>query len=79
MAPSLEEIITLLSGQQVRIQSALEHRLSEKVETPYNTSAGLYIETVREFLSFMLYHEGMHFNCIKMYKALSVNSKQTNT
>lgn len=72
--PSISELITLLSGQQARVSSALEHRLNEKVEKPYTTSAGLYLETVREFLNFTLYHEGMHFSYIKAYKALSTHS-----
>jgi uncharacterized damage-inducible protein DinB len=74
--PSLSELIHLLSGQLERIRSALKHRLDEKIEKPYTTSAGLYIETVRELLSFMLYHEGMHFSCIKVYKALSAHSER---
>lgn len=74
--PALSDIINLLSEQQVRIHTSLEHRLNEKVEKPYTTSGGLYLETVREFLNFTLYHEGMHFSCIKMYKALSAHSER---
>ena len=74
--PSIERIVTLLSGQQEQIRTALAHRLDEKVEKPITTSAGLYLETVREFLSFTLYHEGMHFSCIKVYKALSAHSER---
>lgn len=71
--PALSEIIKLLSEQQARIHSLLKHRLDEKVETPYTTSAGLYLETVREFLNFSLYHEGMHYSYMKVYKALSAH------
>jgi hypothetical protein len=74
--PSLSELITLLSGQYERVSRSLEHRLDEKIEKPYTTSAGLYLETVRELLSFMLYHEGMHFSNIKAYKALSAYSER---
>jgi hypothetical protein len=74
--PALSDLIFLLSEQQGRIRTSLEYRLNEKVEKPYTTSTGLTLETVKEFLNFTLYHEGMHFSCIKMYKALSVYSER---
>jgi hypothetical protein len=74
--PSMSELIHLLSGQQLLIRTALAHRLDEKVEKPFTTSAGLYLETVRDILSFTLYHEGMHFSTIKVYKALSAHSER---
>lgn len=63
--PSLEELIPLLHGQIDRIGRNLEERLNEVLEKPYVTSAGLEILTVKECLSFLLYHEGMHFAAIK--------------
>lgn len=74
--PAWGDMIYLLSEQQGRIRASLEYRLNEKVEKPYTTSSGLTLETVRELLNFTLYHEGMHFSCIKMYKALSVYSER---
>lgn len=74
--PAMSGIIRLLSEQPERIRASLVHRLDEKLEKPYTTSSGLTLETVRELLNFSLYHEGMHFSCIKVYKALSAYSKQ---
>jgi hypothetical protein len=74
--PSLSELIHLLSGQQQLLRTSLEHRVDEKVEKPFTTSAGLYLETVRDILSFTLYHEGMHFSTVKVYKALSAHSER---
>ncbi|MEX2414968.1 MAG: DinB family protein [Paenibacillaceae bacterium] len=74
--PALSDIINMLSEQQGRIRASLEFRLNERVEKPYTTSSGLTMETVKEFLTFAMYHEGMHFSCIKMYKALSAYSER---
>ena len=69
-APTLLELVTLLSEQQERIRYALAERLQEKIIPPYTTSAGMTLETPEQFLSFLLYHEGMHFSVIKLYKSL---------
>ncbi len=63
--PSMEEIIQHLEGQVRRIEERYAHRLQETVKSPYTTSKGLKLTTVEEFLSFCLYHEGMHFDKIK--------------
>jgi hypothetical protein len=68
--PTLQELGTLLKEQEVRIHEALAHRLQEKIVPPYTTSAGMTLETPEQFLSFNLYHEGMHLNVIKVYKSL---------
>jgi hypothetical protein len=68
--PTLQELETLLKEQQERIREALAHRLQEKIVPPYTTSAGMTLETPEQFLSFNLYHEGMHLNVIKVYKSL---------
>lgn len=70
LVPTLQELETLLKEQQERIQEALEHRLQEKIVPPYTTSAGMTLETPEQFLSFNLYHEGMHLSVIKLYKSL---------
>ncbi|MET3695812.1 DinB family protein [Bacillus oleivorans] len=64
--PALKEIIDLLENQLVRIEQTFQHRLNENVSDPYTTSKGLYLSRVEEFLSFCLYHEGMHLEKIKM-------------
>ncbi|RCX23729.1 DinB family protein [Fontibacillus phaseoli] len=68
--PTLTELEILLKEQQERIRQALEHRLQEKIVPPYTTSAGMILETPEQFLSFNLYHEGMHLSIIKLYKKL---------
>lgn len=68
--PTLPELAVLLSEQQDRIREALAGRLNEKLEQPYTTSTGITLETPHQFLGFSLYHEGMHFSVIKLYKRL---------
>ncbi|WP_410768804.1 DinB family protein [Fontibacillus sp. BL9] len=68
--PTLPELEILLKEQQDRIRNALAHRLQEKIVPPYTTSAGMTLETPEQFLSFNLYHEGMHLSVIKLYKKL---------
>ncbi|WP_078433672.1 DinB family protein [Metabacillus halosaccharovorans] len=64
------EIIQLLEGQVDRIESTFSNRLKEKTEESYTTSKGLHLSTIEEFLSFCLYHEGMHYEKIKVIKKL---------
>jgi len=68
--PTLEELKVLLQEQPERIRKALSHRMSEKVAQPYTTSAGMLLETSEQFLSFNLFHEGMHLSVIKLYTSL---------
>ncbi|USB31692.1 DinB family protein [Paenibacillus sp. YPG26] len=68
--PDLEEILLLLSQQIERIEQTLGNRLDEEIRPPKVTSSGLKISTVKECLSFCLYHEGMHFAAIKAIKQL---------
>lgn len=68
--PTLHELKALLQEQPERIQAALAHRLQEKIDPPYTTSAGMTLEMPEQFLSFGLYHEGMHLSTIKLYKKL---------
>ncbi|WP_100406986.1 DinB family protein [Bacillus solitudinis] len=68
--PSIHELIQLLTNQVNRVEKGLELRMKETVEEPYTTSMGLTLSTVEEFLSFCLYHEGMHFDAIKSIKRL---------
>lgn len=68
--PSMEELTNALNTQITRIERRLSNRLKEQVTTPYTTSTGLCLQSVEEFLSFCLYHEGMHFATIKAMKQL---------
>jgi hypothetical protein len=68
--PTLQELAILLKEQQERIREALAHRLQDKIVPPYTTSTGITLETPEQFLSFNLYHEGMHLSVIKLYKSL---------
>ncbi|MDH6369419.1 hypothetical protein M2444_001197 [Paenibacillus sp. PastF-3] len=63
--PTLKVLIEMLSEQPKRIQEAMHNRLSEQV-TPLTTGSGLTLNTIGEFINFTLYHEGMHFNTIKL-------------
>ncbi|MBA2938255.1 DinB family protein [Paenibacillus sp. CGMCC 1.16610] len=69
VVPTLSELKFLLKNQIERISSELGDRLQDNV-TPYTTSAGMKLESLEQFLSFNLYHEGMHFSVIKIYKVL---------
>jgi len=68
--PSLQDLKTLLVDQQDRMLEALNDRMQTKIVPSYTTSGGMTLETPEQFLSFDLYHEGMHFSVIKLYKVL---------
>ncbi|MNI33839.1 DinB superfamily protein [compost metagenome] len=70
VVPTLKELEDLLKAQPERIREALEHRLHEQIIPAYTTSTGVTLETPEQFLSLNLYHEGMHFSTIKLYKTL---------
>ncbi|HZG57913.1 DinB family protein [Paenibacillus sp.] len=69
-APALAELRERLRAQQERIAARWKGRLHEGAPAPYTTSTGLTLATTEAFLQFTLYHEGMHFQAIKMYKAM---------
>jgi hypothetical protein len=58
--PNIEEITKLL-----------QTRIYEQVNHPFTTKSGLTLETVDQFLSFNLYHEGVHVSTIKALKTLA--------
>lgn len=69
--PTILEIKELLSNQVERVERTFKHRLKERSPVGgYTTSKGLRLSSVEEFLSFCLYHEGMHFEKIKLLKKL---------
>jgi hypothetical protein len=69
--PTIEEITKLLEKQMDRVYEALQNRVYEQVNHPFTTKSGLTLETVEQFLSFNLYHEGVHISTIKALKTLS--------
>ena len=75
--PTLLELVKLLEDQTSRIKEKLENRLAEDVAKPYNMPSGLTLKTIGEFLTFTMYHEGMHVQTIKMLKKLSISSPIT--
>ncbi|ANE48679.1 hypothetical protein SY83_02835 [Paenibacillus swuensis] len=68
--PTLQELETLLQEQLHRIQTTLPERVHQTIDPPYVTSAGMRLGSIEEFLTFNLYHEGMHISMIKVYKKL---------
>jgi hypothetical protein len=69
--PSINDLIQLLENQVNRIKQALKFRLKEPVEHPFTTYTGsLTLSKVEEFLSFCLYHEGIHIKAIKSIKRI---------
>lgn len=63
--PSMSELIERLEGQVQWIEQRYTTHLQDTVLSPYTTSKGLKLSKIEEFLSFCLYHEGMHFDKIK--------------
>jgi hypothetical protein len=68
--PSINNLVELLTDQTKRIESKLANRLEETLREPYTTSTGLTLTSIGGFLSFSLYHEGMHFDAIKVIKRI---------
>lgn len=66
--PDIHELIQLLTNQVLRVEQTLESQLKKSFGKPYVTSTGIQLTTIEEFLSFCLYHEGMHFDAIKSIK-----------
>ncbi|WP_242877474.1 DinB family protein [Desulfosporosinus sp. BG] len=69
--PTLSELIKLLDDQTNRIKEKLLNRLDEAVVNPLTMPSGLTLKTIGEFLTFSMYHEGMHVQTIKMLKKFS--------
>ncbi|MGG3283290.1 DinB family protein [Paenibacillus solani] len=67
--PALSELLELLRGQTARIRETFANRLNQSSAHPL-TIGPLTFQTVGEFLSFSMYHEGMHTQTIKAYKKL---------
>ncbi|HZG77758.1 MAG TPA: DinB family protein [Paenibacillus sp.] len=67
---TLADLTERLRLQADRVAEAWAGRLHEGAPAPYTTSTGMTLTSTEAFLNFTLYHEGMHFQAIKMYKAL---------
>ncbi|WP_088040576.1 DinB family protein [Bacillus sp. EAC] len=67
--PTLAELESLLKGQHERVREALTGRLNERAPT-LTTSTGLDLNTPEEMIRYNLYHEGLHFGIITVYKKL---------
>lgn len=68
--PTLAELTELLKDQPNRIRERLKTRLDEEVANPF-TMPGLNLKTIGEFLTFNLYHEGIHVQAIRMLKKMN--------
>ncbi|TGE38114.1 DinB family protein [Desulfosporosinus fructosivorans] len=69
--PTLPELIQVLQDQTNRIEEKLNNRLEETVAKPFTMPSGLTLKTIGEFLTFSMYHEGRHFEIIKMLNRFS--------
>ncbi|HEX3015867.1 MAG TPA: DinB family protein [Desulfobacteria bacterium] len=69
-APTLAELVKLLTEQPQRIREKLTNRLTEKVANPL-TIGSLKLDTIGALLTFSLLHEGMHQQNIKNLRKLS--------
>lgn len=71
--PTLSQLIDLLTEQMQRVEQVLSNRLTEKIDSPYQSSTGLTFTAVEQLLGFLIYHEAMHFATIKNIKSLIEN------
>ena len=69
--PTLPVLIQLLEDQTSRIEEKLYNRLDEVVAKPLIMPSGLTLKTIGEYLTFSMYHEGLHVQTIKMLKRFS--------
>jgi len=68
--PDFEEVRRIAGEQPSEIRRLLTGRLNEPSIQPYTTSSGFTMDHIGSFLSFTLYHEGMHFGIIKHFKKM---------
>ncbi|WFR60992.1 DinB family protein [Paenibacillus amylolyticus] len=73
-SPTLSQIIDLLNEQIERVESILSSKLKEEIHPHYKSSTGLTFTNVEQLLSFLIYHEAMHFATIKNIKSI-IDSK----
>lgn len=70
--PSLEDIRSVLTEQNSRIQSQLQGRLNEELPSTLRINRLISLTTVAQTLQFSLFHEGMHVETIKTLQRLIV-------
>ncbi|WP_145331115.1 DinB family protein [Paenibacillus xylanexedens] len=69
-APTLSQLIDLLTEQMERVESVLSSKLKEEIHPHYKSSTGLSFTNVEHLLGFLIYHEAMHFSTIKNIKSI---------
>lgn len=72
-APSLEEIAGELDKQGKLIVETFQNSLDEKLMQPFVVSGELKLETVREVLTFCIWHEGLHQGVINVLTRVVTN------
>ncbi|MBY0205065.1 DinB family protein [Paenibacillus cucumis (ex Kampfer et al. 2016)] len=68
--PTLSQLIDLLTEQMERVESVLSSKLKEEINPHYKSSTGLSFTNAEQLLSFLIYHEAMHFATIKNIKSI---------
>ncbi|WP_179295572.1 DinB family protein [Bacillus sp. FJAT-45350] len=64
--PTKEELLTISERQMEAVQTLCKNQSSDTIiATPYEIF-GTKFETVSDMVSFILFHEGMHFEKVKM-------------
>jgi hypothetical protein len=74
--PPLNEITQLLSAQTTRIQESFKNRLDEKLVEPFTLFKSLTFNTMRDILTFTIFHEGMHLETMKMYRRILLENQK---
>ncbi|WP_339255506.1 DinB family protein [Paenibacillus sp. FSL R5-0713] len=67
--PTMAQLIDLLTEQIERVETILSGKLKEEINPHYKSSTGLTFTNVEQLLSFLIYHEAMHFATIKNIKS----------
>ncbi|WP_342570062.1 DinB family protein [Paenibacillus sp. FSL R5-0749] len=68
--PTMAQLIDLLTEQIERVETILLGKLKEEINPHYKSSTGLTFTNVEQLLSFLIYHEAMHFATIKNIKSI---------
>ena len=65
--PEINELKQLLRNQTGRIKASFQDRLDEKLVEPFTLFKVLTFQTLRDVLTFTIFHEGMHLETMKIY------------
>jgi hypothetical protein len=74
--PPIDEITQLLRDQTTRIQEMFKDRLDEKLIEPFMLFKSLPFYTLRDILTFTIFHEGMHLETMKMYRRMLLEEQK---